>query len=116
MKRSETKWSPTEIEKLQELKQLGNYENYKDDLLSQVIKHLVIQSDRLHKRHLFLSDGWGPGGRPLSIGKVRPAGNRSQRPNKVNIAEQRKTSTKNDAKSQKYNTIKWSIPGLFGQF
>lgn len=70
-----------------------------------------LKQDRLQKRHLFLSDGWGAGGRPMAI---KPKSNR----NKLQTLKEVKIKpNKNDLKKQqRYYTLKWSIPGLFGEF
>lgn len=67
----------------------------------------------MQKRHLFLSDGWGAGGRPLTIAKVRQGGKKNRQLS-LQMAEQIKKEK--NSKKLRYNTLKWSIPGLFGQF
>ena len=79
----------------------------------------AMRQNRLQKRHLFISDGWGPGGRQLAIGKATQQNNRNNNQtmasSKVRLIEKPKKPNKNEINHQ-YHTLKWSIPGLFGQF
>jgi len=67
------------------------------------------KQNQIEKRHLFLSDGWGPGGRSLPVEKAKPT-----KSNFTTVKEVKKPQ-KNDQKDQKYYALKWSIPGLFGE-
>lgn len=82
-----------------------------------------LQQKQEQKRHLFLSDGWGPGGRTLAIAsKNRSGKNGNQQQPQLKqqniVNEVANVKQKNDAKSQKQQLqhYKWAIPGLFGQF
>lgn len=88
--------------------------------------------EQQQKRHLFLSDGWGPGGRTLAIAAKNgsdKSGNLQQQNQKPQPQQKQqrtgnevvKTKQKNDDKFQQQQknhhlALKWAIPGLFGQF
>lgn len=64
------------------------------------------------KRHLFISDGWGPGGVKLKWGKPGESSNAS------NLAKQSTPLQAKKVRNTKPNLYasRWYIPGLFGQF
>lgn len=91
----------------------------------------MVQSHQLElqKRHLFLSDGWGPGGRTLgALGSKNKEKNLQLQQKTIPLKQQKtvlasevsnnkKTKQTNSSKSQRHTyALKWSIPGLFGQF
>ena len=69
-------------------------------------------SKNRQKRHLFLSDGWGAGGLPLTKEKLKL----DKLILKLIETSQEKSNKKNDSKKQQNQRFyKWTIPGLFGE-
>lgn len=110
-----------DIREASEMQPLTYYSKYRDffwphfELAIKKISPFALTSNLMQKRHLFLSDGWGAGGRPLTMAKVRQGGKKNrQLSSKIQVAEKIKDAK--NSKNLRYNTLKWSIPGLFGQF
>ncbi|KAI2796475.1 hypothetical protein BLOT_015767 [Blomia tropicalis] len=84
----------------------------------------VIQSKHgpVYKRHLFISDGWGPGGKSLKVDRFKSQNRTSQSKmdNKNEFPRQNNryliVTGKKGNNPKKYYSLRWSIPGLFGQF
>ena len=74
-----------------------------------ILKRLI--GNQKQKKHLFISDGWGPGGIKLKF----PGENKSPDVENENNRKTNNVQTNSKKKNKQNYRFTWHIPGLFGE-